>query len=251
MKRIAVWLMIALWIAPSVCTAAGAAETFRDANTSYRTGDYAKAAELYESLILQAPRTAVFYYNLANTCVRLGQLSRAILNYERALRIDPRNADVRANLRYARGLLEYRVEDNRNWYLKATEVVLGYVTDREVYTAAFAVLFIFLTGGVLFFLRGRGFFWNPWQRCVFFLFLLVALVAAGKQLQSHVIRAAIVMQKECEARFGPSEHDQVAFRMGEGIKVFVMARREDWVRVLLTNGESGWVRDSDIAEVQI
>jgi SH3-like domain-containing protein len=39
--------------------------------------------------------------------------------------------------------------------------------------------------------------------------------------------------------------------MGEGIKVFVMDRREDWSRVLLTNGESGWVRDSDIAEVKV
>ena len=36
-----------------------------------------------------------------------------------------------------------------------------------------------------------------------------ALVAFGKQVQSNLIRDAIVMQKECEARYGPSEHDQV------------------------------------------
>jgi tetratricopeptide (TPR) repeat protein len=250
MKRLTWLLLIALWCVPAVCSGAERAKTFQEANTSYRTGDYAKAAELYESLIEQEPRVGVFYYDLANAYVRLGKLSRAILNYEKALRLDPRNEDIRENLRYTRGLLEYRVEDARNWYLKATEVVLKYVTEREVYIVVLAVLFIFLTGGILFFLNGRGVFWNPWQQFVLIVLLLSAFVAFGKQIQSHMIRDAIVMQKECEARYGPSEHDQVAFRMGEGIKVFVMDRREDWSRVLLTNGESGWVKDSDIAEVK-
>ena len=160
-------------------------------------------------------------------------------------------ADIRENLRYTRSLLEYRVEDGRNWYLKATEAVLKYATEREVYAVVLAVGFAFLTGGILFFLNGRGVFWNPWQKFVLIALILAGLVAFGKQVQSNVIRDAIVMQKECEARFGPSEHDQVAFRMGEGIKVFVMDRREDWSRVLLTNGESGWVKDTDIVEVKV
>jgi tetratricopeptide (TPR) repeat protein len=251
MKRAALFLLIALGCMPAVYAGPVTARIFQDANTSYRTGDFEKAAELYESLIAEEPRVAVFYYDLANTYVRLGKLSQAILNYEKALRLDPRNADVRENLRYTRGLLEYRVEDARNWYLKATEVVLKYATEREIYTVVLALLFIFLAGGVLYFLTGRGVFWNPWQQFVFIVLLLAALVAFGKQVQSNLIRDAIVMQKECEARYGPSEHDQVAFKMGEGIKVFVMDRREDWSRVLLTNGESGWVKDSDIAEVKV
>ena len=251
MKRLVWLLLIALWFAPAVCEGVEPAKVFQEANTSYRTGDYVKAAELYESLLEQKPRVAVFYYDLANTYVRLGKLSRAILNYEKALRLDPRNEDIRENLNYSRGLLEYRVEDTRNWYLKATEAVLKYATEREVYAVVLAVLFVFLAGGILYFLSGRGVFWNPWQQFVFIVLLLAALVAFGKQVQSNVIRDAIVMQKECEARYGPSEHDQVAFRMGEGIKVFVIDRREDWSRVILTNGESGWVKDSDIAEVKV
>lgn len=251
MKRLALFLMIALWFAPAVCAAAETAKIFQEANTNYRVGDHAKAAELYESLIKQEPHAATFYYDLANTYVRLGKLSHAILNYEKALRLDPRNGDILENLRYTRGLLEYRVEDTRNWYLKITEAVLKYTTEREVYTVVLAVLFVFLAGGIVYFLNGRGIFWNPWQQFVFIVLLLAAFVAFGKQVQSNMIRDAIVMQKECEARYGPSEHDQVAFHMGEGIKVFVMDRREDWSRVLLTNGESGWVKDSDIAEVNV
>jgi len=251
MKRLVLLLVIALWFAPWMCAATEASKTFQEANVSYRIGDYAKAAKSYESLIEQEPRVAVFYYDLANAYVRLGELSRAILNYEKALILDPRNDDIRANLNHTRGLLEYRVEDTRNWYLKATGAVLRFMTEREVYAFVLAVLFVFLAGGVLFFLTGRGVFWNLWQRSVFMVLLIAALVAFGKQAQNNLLRDAVVMQKECEARYGPSEHDQVAFRMGEGIKVFVVDRREDWSRVLLTNGESGWVKDSDIAEVKI
>jgi len=251
MKRLMWFLLIALCLTPRVCAAAETAKIFQEANTSYRTGDYAKAAGLYESLVKEEPRVAAFYYDLANTYVRLGKLSLAILNYEKALRLDPRNQDIRENLRYTRGLLEYRVEDTRNWYLKATEAVLKYAAEREIYIVVLAILCVFLAGGILYFLNGRGVFWNPWQRFVFIVLLLAVAVAVGKQVQSNVIRDAIVMQKECEARYGPSEHDQVAFKMGEGIKVFVMDRREDWSRVILTNGESGWVKDSDIAEVKV
>jgi tetratricopeptide (TPR) repeat protein len=251
MKR-GIWMLwLLLGLAPSIFAGSDTAKVFQEANTSYRTGDYKKAAALYGTLVEQELRTSIFYYNLANAYVRLGSLSRAILNYEKALCLDPRNADIRENLRYTRGLLEYRVEDTRNWYLKATEFVLRYATEHEVYVVVLAVLFVFLAGGILYFLIGRGVFWNPWQKFVFIVLLIVTLVAVGKQLQSNVIRDAIVMQKECEARYGPSEHDQVAFKMGEGIKVFVMDRREDWRRVMLTNGESGWVKDSDIAEVKI
>ncbi|MDD5226928.1 MAG: tetratricopeptide repeat protein [Candidatus Omnitrophica bacterium] len=251
MKRLAWFLLIALWLAPAVCSGAEIAKIFQEANTSYRTGDYAKAAELYESLIEQEPRVATFYYDLANTYVRLGKLSRAILNYEKTLRLDPRNGDARVNLRYTRGLLEYRVEDTRNWYLRAAGTVLQYITEREINFVVLVIECIFLLGAIAFFIMGRGLFWNGWQKFVFILLVLAGFVALGKQIQSNMIPDAIVMQKECEARYGPSEHDQVAFKMGEGIKVFVMDRREDWSRILLTNGESGWVKDSDIAEVKV
>ncbi len=224
---------------------------FQEANTCYRTGDYAKAASLYAKLIEKEPSVAVYYYNLGNADVRLGKLSAGILNYEKALILDPRNEDARRNLSHARGLLEYRVDDSRNWYLKATGEVLRYMTQREALLGVLIVVFVFLLSGIVHFLTGRALFWNAWHKFIFLLLLLAGLVAFGKHAQRDLFRDAIVMQKECEARYGPSEHDQVAFRMGEGIKVFVMDRREDWSRVLLTNGESGWVKNSDIAEVEI
>jgi len=243
MKRFCgLFLGIFFAIAATSVFAAEKGPDFQAANTSYRTGDYAKAASQYQALIAKDPQVAAYYYNLGNAEVRLGKLSEAILNYEKTLILEPRDEDARRNLSHARELLEYRVEDSRNWYLKATDAVLRYITQRESILGVLIVVFVFLLSGSLHFLSGRGLFWSVGRRFIFFLLLLVGSVAFGKHVQRDLICDAIVMQKECEARYGPSEHDQVAFRMGEGIKVFVMDRREDWSRVLLTNGESGWVK---------
>lgn len=251
-----IWcLVFGIWsfafMSSSACSAAESLESFKEANTAYRTGDYAKAVGLYESLIQQNLRPWVFYYNLGNAQVKLGNLSGGILNYEKALRLDPRNSDIRYNLNYTRGLVEYRVEDTRNWYLKVTDAALRYFTEQETNTLAFLVALLFLSSGILYFLLGRGVFWSLWRKGIFIVLVLVSLIALGKHIQDSMILDAIVMKKECDARYGPSEHDQVAFRMGEGIKVFVMDHREDWSRILLTNGESGWVHAADIAEVKI
>ena len=72
----------------------------------------------------------------------------------------------------------------------------------------------------------------------------------AKQIDTSVMRDAIVMSKEAEVRYGPSENDQVAFRLGEGLKVYVVDHREDWSRVILVNGDGGWVQSNQIAEVR-
>ena len=56
----------------------------------YRNGDYAQAAELYEQSGEQDGTSAAYFYNLGNAYYKSGIYSRAILNYERSLLLDPR-----------------------------------------------------------------------------------------------------------------------------------------------------------------
>lgn len=252
MRRYVIILMAVMFLLPGMSARAQTeGGKFQEANAYYRASDFSKAAQLYQELVREYPRVAVFYYDLGNANVKLGEKSEAILAYEKALRLAPRDRDIRHNLNYVRGQLEYRVEDNRNWYLKATDAVLARFTEREIKFSALVFIFIFLVSGMVYFLFRQRVFWGGGRKFLFVLALIFIALAVWKHVQGNMMNDAIVMAKECEARYGPSEHDQVAFRMGEGIKVVVMDRREDWSRVLLTNGESGWVRNSDIAEVKV
>ena len=70
-------------------------------DSAYIKGDYLTAIQVYESL-LQQGESAEIYYNLGNSYYKTDNIAHAILNYERALILQPDNADIRANLDIAR-----------------------------------------------------------------------------------------------------------------------------------------------------
>ena len=67
--------------------------------------------------------------------------------------------------------------------------------------------------------------------------------------QIHQFGDAMVMAKNSEVRYGPSPSDQIVFKMGEGLKVYVMDEREGWSRIYVASGETGWIQDEKIAKV--
>lgn len=223
---------------------------FQKANVNYREGKFKEAAAAYEKLAAQNSEVSVFFYNLGGALHRQKKLGPSILAYERARLAEPRNQDVLYNLNYARGLLEYRVEDKRGWYVQAAETVLGFFTLKEVMTAAFSSFMVFalVWAFTIYFRRDEPWGWR--RKTLFVMFALLAAAAAVKNIQTHFFRDAIVTAKEAQVRYGPSVNDQTAFRIGEGIKVYVVDEREGWSRVLLSNNESGWVQNSQIAEVR-
>ena len=222
---------------------------FQLANQAYRSGDYQEASKQYQELLSQHPDDATLLYNLGNAEFRNEKMGKAILNYERALLVSPRHSDARHNLDYARSLIEYRIEDKRNWYLRNGEKVLEYFSEREVMVVTLLAYFILMVwlSGVLFYHKGLTWDWRI--KAFVVLFCLSAMLFVGKHVETRVIRDAIVTSKSANVRYGPSESDQVAFRLTEGLKVYVIDRRDDWSRIILVNGESGWVQNTDITKV--
>jgi tetratricopeptide (TPR) repeat protein len=74
---------------------------FQDGVSAYSRGDYQTAIQHFESLTREGI-SAPLFYNLANSYAQAGQVGRAILNYERALRLAPGDSDIRGNLELVR-----------------------------------------------------------------------------------------------------------------------------------------------------
>ena len=81
---------------------------------AYEMRNYKEAVEAFEGIVALDKASAEVYYNLANAYFKLGQsdetmsrpfasgeLGKAILNYYRALKLDPSMADARYNLELA------------------------------------------------------------------------------------------------------------------------------------------------------
>ncbi len=224
-------------------------QIFQSANAAYQQGDFEKAINSYESLIQKGVRESDVYYNLGNAYFKKDRLGQAILNYERARRIRPRDPDINANLNYTKGLLEYRIEDKRNWYLKGAGYLLGAFTHRELGWVTLFLGLVFLSAWNYFLFFRSGSLWG-WKRKTL-LVLTAGFLSLWimKGFYTETVREAVVLKNKAPVRYGPSYKDQVALRLGEGMKVRLKNKAGEWVRVVLPNRETGWMSVEEIGVI--
>jgi len=100
---------------------------FQKGNESYEEGNFDQAIEEYQKVLDQGIRNSKVFYNLGNAYFRKNQLGKAILNYRRALSLDPRDEDSIANLRFAKLFTLDKIEEQTALFWGLTILLLGFV----------------------------------------------------------------------------------------------------------------------------
>src|SRR5579864_9190371 len=130
--------LVAASVAPAQSTT-----QFAKANQEYAAGDFDTAVRDYEELVRSRQDTPNLFYNLGNAYFRKKDFGHAILNYERALALDPHHPEGQANLRIAR-------DEARALELVPTKLerILAVATPNQ-YTIVAAVAFWFFAFGAV------------------------------------------------------------------------------------------------------
>ena len=223
-------------------TAAG--ELYLDANRAYKEDRYQEAIAGYLRLIGKGYINGHLYYNLGNAYLRSGQLGRAILNYERARIMIPRDADLNFNLRYAIDQATDAISSDQN-YLKQAFFWLEDLTLRELMWT-FAVLNILFWSLLLL----RLFVRPEWTYYVFIVLLaswLVGGVSMG--VKWHQIKSdqrGVILADEINVLAGPESNDTVLFKLHEGTIIHRERVEDDWSLIRFSNTKRGWVNSGSI-----
>jgi SH3-like domain-containing protein len=61
---------------------------------------------------------------------------------------------------------------------------------------------------------------------------------------------AIVIARQTEARFEPSETATAHFSLSEGARVEVVARSGDWVKAVRFDGKAGWIQAGAVEKIK-
>lgn len=226
-------------------TPAGAQSLVSQANEAYRNGDYARAVELYEQSGEQDGTSAAYFYNLGNAYYKSGLYPRAILNYERALLLDPGNDDVRFNLEMAQARIADKIEPLGTFFLDQWFTTLRNLFSSNVWAVIAVVAFlIFLAGVVVYFFVDRV----VWRKIGFFASLLALLITIGANRFAAVQKqqltqreSAIVFAPTIIAKSSPSESGTDLFVLHEGTKVYIVDRVGEWSEIRLEDGNRGWI----------
>lgn len=217
---------------------------YAEGNARYRSGDFDGARSRYLAAAETGAKDARLFYNLGNACFKSDRLGEAVLWYERALRLQPRDEDIVANLRFLR-----RVKRDQDPDADVDLIYRLYLwpTLNELCAATSLGLLGLLAIAC----------WRLWRRpglsgqvvlVGLALSVLGTAIVTGARLQRDLtLTEAVVLADEGTARSGPDLAQTPVFVIHEGTKVVVERQEEGWLLVRLANGLGGWLPANVVA----
>lgn len=251
MKKI--YIILVLLLSGVMSYAADVKSMEEEAAKMYQEGEYQKAIDLYNEVLGEDMESASVYYNLGNCYYKMGEIARSILNYERALLLQPGDNDVKYNLRMAR---QATVDNIKvlpelflvRWY---NAFVTALTADQWAYVSV-GLFVLFLIMAALFFHATSISLKKSWFT-VGVISLLVSVMTiffAMKQYNRVTNRDnGIVMTPSVVVRGAPDNSGTELFVIHEGLKVQVIGTLGDWYNVRLADGNEGWIAKADLEKI--
>ena len=227
--------------------------TLKEAEEAYAKEDYTQAIELYESVLKSYGESAMVYYNLGNAYYKAGKVAPAILNYERALLLNPGDSDSRFNLQVARQKTVDKIEPIGEFFLTRWIGTVEDVYSADGWAKWGVASFVLFIGCLVLFLFSK---WIRLKKIGFFAgicFLLISLVAnlfADSQQDKLLHRAdAIVFASTVTVKSSPDASGTDLFILHEGTKVTIKSTLGEWSEIQLEDGNVGWMPSKEIQQI--
>lgn len=207
-------------------------DPFQRGNRLYAGGKYAAAVAAYETAVGGDRVQANLFYNLGDAYFRAGNRGRAILNYQRALLLEPSHTEAAANLAFAGGVRASGVStvgiDALCWLTAgagwlAVVGVLVTIFQRRRRTLAAVLIAVGLLGAA----AGAGTLW--W-------------IGGGARDRSR----ALVVADGVAARYSPADNSRVMTTLPAGAEVRVLSAQGAWIYAALADGSRAWVASDKV-----
>ncbi|MCQ2183845.1 MAG: BatD family protein [Bacteroidales bacterium] len=219
--------------------------------TQYTEGNWEESLEGFEQLYNTGFMSAKMEYNLGNAYFKTMQYGKAVLHFERALKIDPSYEDARYNLAIAREFTLDDIESVPEFFLKKWLKDFSYSTSSNGWALWF---FIFLAAAAamsLLFILGRN---SAVRKTGFFSAIVLMALAAGslafassQKSDYHNADSAVVLRPVSSVKSSPSSDSASdLFVLHEGTKVQVLDNVGAWTNIRIQDGRKGWILSRDI-----
>lgn len=220
---------------------ASATALFKKGNQSYEEGKFDEAIQEYEKILNLGVKNFKVFYNLGNAYFRQNELGKSILNYRRALALEPRDEDAQANLSFAKLFTLDKIEEQKinplsnllHWFLDLWSLDELALLSSLFYTLSMA------WGVLVIFKRSKRYL------KIGFATFLILMAIFGSSLFAKIylesLDYGVLVAPQVEVRSGPGDAYMLQFTGHEGLEFRVDEEAEAWYRISLPNGIRGWI----------
>ncbi len=238
-----------------VCFNIHANENFEliKAEEAYASGEYDKALEIYNTALDRGYESADLYYNVANCYYRKGELAHSILNYERALRLEPSHEDAKHNLELAESKTVDKIDSLGRVFLVDWWYSICNIASSDTWGWICVVLFVLtlLSLSMYIFMR------KLWVRKLGFSVSVIALFftiisfccASSRYNVESSQNEAIVFSQTVTIKSSPDNSGNDLFILHVGTKVNIKSRLGEWAEIITSDGNSGWLPASALVVI--
>lgn len=250
MKTILTAICFLFLACQSMMAASEPQQQFEKANSLFRQKQYSEAAAIYQQLISEGYHQPELFLNAGNAWYKANRTGMAIYNYEKALLEDPFSKQAAHNLSIANQRVEGYVNDLpllffQQWWLQVLQLHTpnGWATG--------AVIFFWLSiAGIIAILLAPAFRpavlrWATGVAAFFFLCYLSLSISAFYR-SSHTNSSGIVLNAAAKVKSAPDQESRDIFELHEGVKVQVTDSTQEYCKILLPDGKTGWLACAEI-----
>jgi len=245
LARLPVLPAAVIWFFTASAMAADVSAEFNAANELYAKGKFANAAGIYEKVLQSGAVSPALYFNYGNAEFKSGNPGRAIAAYRRAAQLAPRDAEVRANLDFARNQVQGPVLQENRWSRIAGWLdVLTLNEWTELAVVTFWLMFALLVARLI----------RPSLRTalggltrVAVMAVIVSCAGLGVNAAIHFSKQiAVVVAPNAVARSGPFDEAQNVFAVHDGAELAVVDQKNGWWEVTDGSGRIGWLSQKQV-----
>ncbi len=216
----------------------------KSGNKYYEQGHFTKAIEEYEKILTADGNSPTLHYNLGCAYFNQQVYGKAILHFEKARQLNPRDQDILHNLEYSKLFLKDHLELPKPmplvaWFSKA-RLILSYAELKNWET----VFFILLIIGIVLYRIYRD---SPFAKrlllgvtIVGVLFLLTAGWLVDRSI-SGKNKHAILLVSEANISSAPVPGSSTLFVIHAGTGAEILDATDTWYEIRLPDGKTGWV----------
>ncbi|HLV39241.1 tetratricopeptide repeat protein [Xanthomarina sp.] len=237
------------FIFSSVCFAQNTS-LFEQGNALYNDGEYEQAILKYKTILENGEHSAALYFNLANAHYKLSHIAPSIYYYEKALQLDPNDKEIKNNAAFAKNMTIDAIGS-------VPEVGLSKITKNLTNTFSFDTWAKISIASILLFVLvflSYYFAYSTVKKRLSFVasmtFLIITCATLSLAFHKYNLdkldRPAIVFVQESQVKNEPNLRSSEAFVLHEGTKVQILDTVNNWKKIKLSDGKTGWISKEDI-----